>query len=333
MIIKKRFILIYLILIIIFFIMGWVLRGSRIENLKCASSPLRLSGFEFVKPLLVCDTNTQKDYSDLKILETKLKNIINTKKEIDDKIIASVYFQDFKTDGRIDVNENEKFNSASIGKVAIMIAFYRLAESDPYLLAKQIKYTGGIDTNSKQAIQSKNYIVTGETYTVEELIQRMIRYSDNNAMYLLVSLLNASTIKSLYEDLQISIPFDIEHPENFDFITTRDISYFFRILYNSTYLMNDFSERALQFLSETDYNDGLVAGVPKNIIISHKYGSRSIEQGNNIIEIQFHDCGIVYHPRNPYLLCVMTKNFTDIPSAENLIKEISTAVYQYQDSR
>lgn len=312
---------------------GWFFKGKKLENQKCDSSPLRLSGFKFIKPLLVCDTQTQKDYLDLKALETKLKNVINAKATTDNQTIASIYFQDFKTDGRIDINENEKFNSASIGKVAIMIAFYRLAESDSRLLSKQIKYNGGIDTNSKQAIQSKNYIVTGETYTVENLIEKMIRYSDNNAMYLLVSLLNSSTIESLYNDLQISLPFDIEHPENFDFITTRDISYFFRILYNSTYLANEFSEKALHFLSETEYSNGLVAGVPQNIVVSHKYGSRSIEQSGNVTEIQFHDCGIIYHPKNPYLLCVMTKNFAEISDAENLIKELSATVYKYQDNR
>jgi hypothetical protein len=42
---------------------------------------------------------------------------------------------------------------------------------------------------------------------------------------------------------------------------------------------------------------------------------------------QLHDCGIVYLPGKPYLLCIMTRgqDFTNLTST---VKEISALVYQ-----
>lgn len=77
-------------------------------------------------------------------------------------------------------------------------------------------------------------------------------------------------------------------------------------------------------LSKTSFKKGLVAGVPKNIMVSHKYGERLYVDSN---EAQLHDCGIIYFPQTPYLLCIMTRgeNFAEL---ENTIKEISKNVYE-----
>jgi beta-lactamase class A len=85
------------------------------------------------------------------------------------------------------------------------------------------------------------------------------------------------------------------------------------------------SEKALSILSLSQYFQGLVAGVPNNIKIAHKFGERKF---NNTGETQLHDCGIIYAPKTPYLLCVMTKTNNNIDSASNVIKKISQTVYQ-----
>lgn len=67
----------------------------------------------------------------------------------------------------------------------------------------------------------------------------------------------------------------------------------------------------------------LTAGIPNNYEISHKFGER---QYLSTGEKQLHDCGIIYIPKKPYLLCVMTrgKNFDDLA---NTIKLISKTVF------
>lgn len=331
---KNKFALVLVLLIVISlaFISGWFVRGGISDQGECKSSPLRLGGFEFVRPLLICNTNAEKSYPELKPLERELENIIDKEKKVNNISAASVYFQDFKTDGRIDINKDEKFHSASIGKVPIMIAIYKLAESNPAILFKKVRYEGGIDGNSEQEIQPKDYPKIGETYTVDELIEKMIKYSDNISPRLLVSFVKPNTIVSLYRDFQVPLRFDPQNPEDFDFITTKDISYFFRVLYNATYLTSELSEKALNLLSRVDYKNGLVAGVPAGVAVAHKFGLVSIEEKGVIVERELNDCGIIYHPRNPYLLCVMTRSPANIPNIENVIKDISAAAYEYVDS-
>ncbi len=82
------------------------------------------------------------------------------------------------------------------------------------------------------------------------------------------------------------------------------------------------SSRALELLTKTAFNDGLRAGVPENIEVAHKFGERILP--NNIQ--QLHDCGIVYIPNKPYLLCIMTRG-KDMHTLQGVIEEISSSVY------
>jgi len=47
--------------------------------------------------------------------------------------------------------------------------------------------------------------------------------------------------------------------------------------------------------------------------------------------VQLHDCGIVYYPQRPYVICVMTKG-RDLDVLKNVIKGISEIVYEHQGS-
>ena len=152
----------------------------------------------------------------------------------------------------------------------------------------------------------------------------MIIYSDNNAYHTLAENLTGDEIIKVYQDLDVDISKAFQDP-NGNIITVKNYASFFRILYNGSYLNNEMSEKALKLLNQVEYKDALVAGVPKDIIVSHKFGERKYSDTN---EIQFHDCGIVYFPKKPYLLCVMTKTTKNINQAINVIKQISQKVYQ-----
>ena len=164
--------------------------------------------------------------------------------------------------------------------------------------------------------------IPNQKYTVDELIRRMIVYSDNMAYNLLNDNVNGSVVMSVYNDLGVDISSAQANP-NGNIISVTGYSSFFRILYNSSYLNRDMSEKALKYLSQSVFTQGLVAGVPNDIVVSHKFGERQyLDTG----EKQLHDCGIIYDPDTPYLLCVMTRgnNFSNLIST---IKNISNMVY------
>lgn len=66
--------------------------------------------------------------------------------------------------------------------------------------------------------------------------------------------------------------------------------------------------------------------------MAHKFGLLSEkDDAGKVIARQLHDCGIVYHPARPYVLCVMTKSAAPIEKIEGYIAEVSKRVYQEVD--
>ena len=83
----------------------------------------------------------------------------------------------------------------------------------------------------------------------------------------------------------------------------------------------------MNILAQSEFKAGLVSGVPATIEVAHKFGEHS-EEGM----VQLHDCGIVYYPRHPYLLCIMSKgpNFEFLDDA---IVGVSKIVYGAVDEQ
>jgi hypothetical protein len=81
-------------------------------------------------------------------------------------------------------------------------------------------------------------------------------------------------------------------------------------------------------LTSTDFNEALVAGVPQEVQVAHKFG----EAGTGDVERQLHDCGIVYFPSHPYLACIMTRG-KDTGTLKQSIADISRFMYQKIDEQ
>jgi hypothetical protein len=81
------------------------------------------------------------------------------------------------------------------------------------------------------------------------------------------------------------------------------------------------SEKLIKMMADSETNDFLSKGIPKNIPFSHKVG---ISDEKNV----YLDAGIVYLPNRPYFLIVMV-NTPDENKAKAEMKEISEKVYSY----
>jgi len=232
---------------------------------------------------------------------------------------VSVYLKDADTGIWIGINADDNFSEASLIKVPLMMAYLKKAENSPGVLKRTIKYSAPT-ASAQQNIIPRAGIQLGKTYTVEELLRYMIVYSDNAAADLLYRDLDPRLLDELYADLQLDyVKIKTDH-----LISVRNYASFFRVLYSATYLDNDMSEKALDLLLQTDFPDGIVAGVPPNIPVAQKFGERAFIDNP---EKQLHDCGIVYLPDRPYLICVMTRG-EDFNALKDVIKEVSKIAYE-----
>lgn len=303
--------------IIIALIGGFLLGVKYKSSNQPESNELHEGAYSLINPLISCVTSKSESPANSKI-EEKLRNIINDNTDKGNINFASVYFRDLANGPWFGINENDKFTPASLLKLPIMITYYKLAEVDPSILSEKIKIEEFDNLNIIQNITSKNVVEIGKVYTNQELINYMITASDNVAANALLQQIPPEKLDKTFSDLGIEIP-TVENPENY--MSVKNYATFFRVLYNASYLNKEYSEKALELLSEVEYKKALVAGVPFNTIVAHKFGERKVEN----LE-QLHDCGIIYKNSKPYLLCVMTRG-RDFENLSNVIREISASVY------
>ena len=207
-----------------------------------------------------------------------------------------------------------------------MIAYFKRAQVEQGILEKKIFYAGGEDRNEKELTRTASSLLPG-TYSTLKLIERMIVHSGNNSQQVLEENIDKTFYKEVYTDL--GLPFKKSEQE-INFVSAKEIAIVFRILYNASYLNRASSERTLDFLTRTDFQDGLVGGVPDSLTVAHKFGERAyriVQDTDEVIVIEFHDCGIVYALRNPYILCIMTKG-QSLEEQKQAIQTISGLVYR-----
>lgn len=316
---------------LVFFILGFLFGDSDSlrtwnEEDDLPNQEIHQSGYRFISPLLEC--GNKENFSMLKPDELEIKKRIQN--EIIDKnpdIQVSLYYRDLKNGPWFGINEQTSFSPASLLKVPLMIAYYKYAEKYPDILSKKITFSSATPVFQQNVVPYK-HIQIGQTYAVEELIEFMIKYSDNEATNLLYQNISQQDLEVIFKDLGVTMP-DIYDPNNS--ISAKDYAAFFRILYNASYLNRDMSERALELLSGSEYANGVLAGIPNGVVVSHKFGERESEDEVGRPVNQLHDCGIVYHPTRPYFLCVMTKG-KDFSKLSQIISGISKIFYEKIDS-
>ena len=285
----------------------------------------QMGDYEFVNPLLECevaegviDARKENFQSDLEIFSDQLKR--------DRKLTdIGIYFRDLNNGPAFGVHQDDGFFPASLLKVPVMMVYYHLSEVRPGIFEQKVLYEAPKELGITPSIIPRESLVPGTEYEVGELIRRMIVYSDNQALLLLLSRMPAGSIENLFHKLGVS---EVVIQNSEGQLSVKEYAGFFRILFNSSFLSHENSEKALKLLSETDYNDAIPAGIPNGIKVSHKFG----EAGTGNIDRQLHDCGIVYFPDHPYLLCVMTRGKKPEDLRKTIV-DISSFVYAKIDEQ
>jgi len=283
--------------------------------------------YQYINPQVACELSERNLLESFDALHSKIKNSINyslTEKRATD---VSVFMRDLTSRRWFGVNENDNYAPASLLKLPLLIAYYKLSEIQPNILAQKYTYQGKTSTPSDiQNIKPESELEKGKEYTIEELLYRMIVYSDNEMVGPLFDFVGSDFINKTFIDLGVYVP--TNSGLETDFLSPKIYTAIFRSLYTSTYLRPENSEKILDLLTKTTFKDGLVAGVPENVPVAHKFGEREIKNSEDGSVVRnLYDCGIIYNSEHPYILCIMAKgqNWDDLKA---IIKNISNLVYQ-----
>jgi beta-lactamase class A len=226
---------------------------------------------------------------------------------------VSVYFEYLPSGVSIGTNEHLEFRLASLVKTPLVMGIYKEIES-----GTMTKDT--VLTVQKEQLDPKYGDLwkrgEGAKLTVKEAIDLALIKSDNTAANTLAAALPALAIDKVFDNLDIETDQQGEVP----LITPQNYSSIFRSLYLASTVNKESSNEILEILTKTDFNDQIVAGVPKNIPVAHKIGVYTSENTRS-------DCGIIYVPQRPYLLCIMTK--AEKEQADEYMTRISKMIYGY----
>lgn len=291
------------------------------------SEQARIEGTRLTSPFI--EAPGEKDgKAEVEAFRREVERYVTGLKSTDTTLSVSVYLRDLEQGSWTGVDENEPYVPASLMKVAVLFhALYRL-EADPSLASVMIRYPGPDSMPSPDNLEGEpppQHMVAGESYRFDELVERMVTHSDNHAKDLVMRGVRPAEVDRLMQ--AIGVPTIDEAGR--EVMTARAYSALFRMLYHSSVFARGASERALDYLSRADFDLGLRAGLPSNITVASKYGVY-VDPRDRQTGQQLHECGIVYLPERPVVLCVMTRSRTK--SIDDLAAIVATVAGRAYDA-
>mgnify|MGYP003393599922 CR=1 FL=1 len=258
-------------------------------------------------------------------LYDKIKKFIDIQIKTTPLTKFSFYFRDLNTGLWFGINENDEYIPASLFKLPIAITYYKESITDRTILDKTYMYTAELDSKLDTQIGlEKSALVVGNYYTVEELIEKMLINSDNGAKNLLTENIDITALNTLFNLVQLSEP-----AQNNYYISPKEYAFFLRILYNGSYLGQERSQNILTILSKTNFGSGIRKAVPNDITVVHKFGSLNfMDKDTKQKTIGFNDCGIIYYPKKPFILCFMSTG-TEQQALVNNIEKVTSFMLEY----
>lgn len=227
----------------------------------------------------------------------------------------SFYAEYLPTGTSIKINQDNPMVGASLLKLPLVMNLLYGAEHKQIDLSTKITMQeGDIDKRSGTLWQKG----VGSQFTMEELARQAIVQSDNTAVNMLVGATSGKfdLFQKTINELDIDL---IAENSTQTVLGAGGYSSMLKCLYLSCVNTYADSQQILTWMTESNSPPRLRAGVPSSVSVAHKYGTSGGTSES--------DCGIVYIPKRPYIICVMLGTPDD--NANKIIQDVSKKVYDY----
>ncbi len=230
---------------------------------------------------------------------------------------GNLYFEYLPTGTSIKISGDEQLVAASLMKVPVAMDVYKSAELGRINLDDIISLRPEWLNNEYGTLYKQG---AGYQLTVQEAVKIMLEDSDNTALFAVAA---ANSGKLSNEESSLNY-IDLDYKVNPDAtiaLNAKSYSSVLKCLYFSCYNSKEDSQNILNSLVNSTYKNRLKAGIgDPDMPVAHKIGT-------NLNNNQS-DCGIVYYPKNNYLLCVMIPG-PSTSETDTKISDISKIVYDF----
>lgn len=222
------------------------------------------------------------------------------------------------SEGKVALRSEERFESASLAKLPVLLALYREAEQGSLSLGEQIEMKPSDVQSGTGELKNRP---PGTAITLRECAKHLMKYSDNTAWAMLEDRLGMDRIRS-------EIASAGARSTNYEYAkhstTPNDTLKMLRKISDPGYTSPRYSRQMLGDMTNTSFEAWLPQGLPPEVRISHKIG---------ILGDSFADAGIVYPPEGedsskPYYVVVLAKDTTE-PQARAAMQEIALASHRH----
>ncbi len=209
------------------------------------------------------------------------------------------------------INESGVMQAASLIKLPVLATLYK--EADAGRIDLETKYT--LKNSDKRAgAGSLTSKPAGMVLTYRDLARAMGKQSDNTAFNIIRNVLGEEKINSVIKSIGMSKTNLTENETS-----PKDIGTFFEKLWKKEIVSEKSRDEILEYLTGTIYENWLVAGIPPDVRVAHKYG-RELHVVN--------DAGIIYGDK-PFVLVIMSDGVVE-READEIIPELAKIVYNVE---
>ncbi|MET0779789.1 MAG: serine hydrolase [Candidatus Saccharimonadales bacterium] len=287
---------------------GWIVRDT--SEAKQKSSQLALQGqFPYLSKRILSDNP-----NDILI------NFVPLRKDLTARFDAlnvqkSFYFEYLPDGTSIRVGSDDQLVAASLIKVPLSMNLYRAAELGRVNLDKTVAITSSEIDNAYGDLWQKG---AGTKITLREAAQLALTESDNTAAHVIFD--NVKGALSADEESMARLDVDQNMEAGQAVINAKSYASVLKSLYFSSYLEKTDSQQLLSYLTKSTATNRLAKNLPASVPVAHKVGVNNANWAES-------DCGIVYVPKRPYVICVMVGLHED--QADKFIADVSKIVYDF----
>ena len=241
--------------------------------------------------------------------------------------VMGVAVEDLTSGQKFFLREEEVFPQASTIKIAVLAELYHQSQTG------KLKLTDRYNVQASDLVPDSS-IMGGLTPGVTQLTLRdvatmMVAVSDNSATNVLIDLVGMENVNSLMDSLGLAHTrlrrkmMDLkaagEGRENIS--TPREMMTLLEDLYRGKVLNKELTDDFFTMLS-THKDSMIPRDLPEDLKIANKPGE---------LEGVRNDCGVIFVPGRPYILCAMTTYLQRERDGENAISNVSLAAWRMFD--
>lgn len=225
---------------------------------------------------------------------------------------VSIYANDFKGN-IIDINSNEKYNSASCIKVFILVELFRQVHLGIKKLNEKLKYNSENYVNGSGVIQ---YLTPGLELSVKDMATLMMIISDNIATNIMIDYLGIENINKTIKELgctdtELYCKFESVEDKPFSITTAKDYAHIFELINNYELWDESISTSIIDILKNQKYHEMVGDGIPKVYRETENEFINYIVTKSGKYQSVRNDGGIVSTKYGNYVLTIFIKDFLD----------------------